>query len=332
MAELQPATWEQSVCSPAQALRLAQSGTVCQQGVAFNVLMGGSSSLEVTAGGGLSVDVAPGVGFVDGGSTNFGRGMYAVAADTATNLPLAAADPSLDRIDLVYAQIRDSEYGEAAPGSSDWILAVETGTPGSGSPPSPTPPALPLAEVTVQAGAGSVSPGDVGDVRQPYVACGQLSDDNIDQVRASLAPVVLFRGGSTSATIPSTNGSATETVFLPPINLISEDTSKLAYNPGNAIRMQVDGLIQVEGSVRWDTLPDSAPRRIGILAVDAGDNVIEQTFRKSSSNTEGQLDAISGTFLLSAGDGVTLRVGQSSGSPADLQFARMHVTLLRDDS
>ena len=86
------------------------------------------------------------------GDTSARQGSYIVQHQDATvQLPIAAADPSNPRIDLVVARVFDDEADSS--GSSHTDVEVLTGTPAS----SPVPPAvpdsaIPLAEVEVEAG------------------------------------------------------------------------------------------------------------------------------------------------------------------------------------
>jgi hypothetical protein len=111
-------------------------------------LMAGAGAGEgaVTAGAGLSVNVTLARVWIDGA-------MYAVPA--ATNLALAAADPTNPRIDLVYAKLTSGvpEY------------AVVTGTP-AGSPAAPSLPAGGVSIATVAVAALAVAPGAINSTRE----------------------------------------------------------------------------------------------------------------------------------------------------------------------
>lgn len=112
-----------------------------------NHLMRGAGAGEgaVTNGVGLSLNVASAAVWVDGA-------MYQVPA--ATNLALAAADPTDDRIDLVIARV--------TAGTPEF--AVVTGTPD----PAPEAPALPAGAVAiaeVEVDAADTIPGSATDRR-----------------------------------------------------------------------------------------------------------------------------------------------------------------------
>ena len=112
-----------------------------------NHVMAGAQSTEgvVTAGVGLTVDVTSARVWISGQ-------MQKVPA--ATNLALAAADPTLDRIDLVYAHVVASVP----------VYAVVTGTPDA----FPVAPALPAGSVPlfdVEVDATDTTPSAIVDRR-----------------------------------------------------------------------------------------------------------------------------------------------------------------------
>lgn len=154
-------------CLTPQSLRLLNHALVCTQGVAFDNAYG-VDSLAVSPGGGLSVVVEAGSAFIEG--ANFaGEGMYFVSNDAPVSLQLDPADAADPRCDLVIAQVD----GNATDCADAWVLTTVTGVPA----PVPTCPAVPagallLAEVTVDAAATSVTPGDISDERVAYGLCG----------------------------------------------------------------------------------------------------------------------------------------------------------------
>lgn len=110
----------------------------------------------------MSVDVAGGGVWVPGTEGTF-QGSYFCDNRGTTNLAIAAADPTNPRIDLVVAQVEDSEYS----GSVDqWSLTVITGTPAL-SPTIPSAPAnsVALATVAVAGLATTITNADINDQR-----------------------------------------------------------------------------------------------------------------------------------------------------------------------
>ncbi len=126
----------------------------------------GPASLLVTENGtpDLSVNIAAGGLFVDG-SVSAHQGIYWAYFDAVTNIPIATADPSNPRIDLIVVQVRDNASDGS--GANDARIMRVAGTPAG----SPAPPALPtncykLAEVLVDALAASILQEDITDSRQ----------------------------------------------------------------------------------------------------------------------------------------------------------------------
>ena len=110
----------------------------------------------------MSVDVAGGRCFIAGTEGTY-QGTYFAENRGSTNLPLAAADSTNGRIDLVVVRVRDSAYS----GGLDTVaIEVVTGTPAIG-PVAPTAPSnsLQLAVITVPAGATSVVDANISDSR-----------------------------------------------------------------------------------------------------------------------------------------------------------------------
>ncbi|HHO53825.1 MAG TPA: hypothetical protein ENK18_23870 [Deltaproteobacteria bacterium] len=132
----------------------------------------------VTAGTGLSVDVAPAGSFIEGA-------VYEVAA--VTGLALTAADPTHGRWDLIVSQLSSGvpEY------------AVVTGTPAA-TPTVPTPTSSQTVHARVKVDAAATTPSLIQDVRE----FGALSVDTARVDKALLAgevggpfPLVFLDGG-----------------------------------------------------------------------------------------------------------------------------------------
>jgi hypothetical protein len=137
----------------------------------------GSGDLAVTqrgAGANMSVDVAAGRAVIRSTeASSLAAGAYTFLNDATVNLSISAADATNPRIDLVIAQVRDSNYSGA---NTDARLAVVTGTPAA----SPSPPAVPdscvvLAQVAVAALASSITNANITDKRTFAYALGGLA-------------------------------------------------------------------------------------------------------------------------------------------------------------
>jgi hypothetical protein len=170
-----PMAYGDGVAVAGQDLRLAEAAQMTGCGAAGGTGLqarGGvrltpvGTNLQVTAGSGLSVNVAIGQCWIPSASGDDG-GPYELCLDTGGSLTVAAANPSLPRIDLVVAQVND-----VGTSSSTYNVNIITGTAAS-SPSAPATPAgaLALAQVNVAAGATGVT---VTDERQWTVALGGI--------------------------------------------------------------------------------------------------------------------------------------------------------------
>lgn len=124
------------------------------------------SGLAVSAGSGLSVDVASGTATV--GETS--GSVDTVSNGSTTNVSLAAADGSNPRKDTIYIDTGGSlqaETGVAEGATPSGKTQFDTFQP---EPPTPSTEGVILAEVWVPAGASSLSSGDIRDRRQPAQA------------------------------------------------------------------------------------------------------------------------------------------------------------------
>lgn len=137
----------------------------------------GSGDLAVAENGtpNMSVNVAAGRALIRAGHTgNITSGCYGFLNDATVNLAIAASDPTNPRYDLILAQVRDTNYGEAA---SDARLVVVTGTPAA-SPADPSltsyPNSLVLARVQVDAAAASITNAKITDLRTRAHALGGI--------------------------------------------------------------------------------------------------------------------------------------------------------------
>lgn len=112
----------------------------------------GGTTLRVTAPGGMAVEIAA------GDATIAGRGYENTATVTLSSIP---TEDTLERIDWIVMTLDRNE--------PDGVLERIAGTPGAGAPSLTSPPAgltyLPLAKVTIRAGATSIATSDIVDAR-----------------------------------------------------------------------------------------------------------------------------------------------------------------------
>jgi len=136
----------------------------------------GATDLLVTqnGGGNMSVNVAAGRAIIRSTeAASLLGGAYSFLNDGTVNLVIAAADPTNPRIDLVIAQVRDSNYSGA---STDARLTVVTGTP-AGAPVTPAVPdsCVVLAQVAVAAGVATILTANITDKRTRAYALGGVA-------------------------------------------------------------------------------------------------------------------------------------------------------------
>lgn len=128
----------------------------------------------------MNVQVQSGVGVIPGTEANL-QGGYAFINDSTVVLPIDAADPSEDRVDLVVARIRDSQYS----GVTDSVtLEIIKGTPAT-TPVFASIPSncLPLAGVYVGVGYTDIWDTDIVDRRWPLdgtLAVRKFADQTVN--------------------------------------------------------------------------------------------------------------------------------------------------------
>jgi hypothetical protein len=211
------------------ALSTADTGTAAAAHPHQGVITGLPTSLQVTAGSGLTVKVAAGYCAVRHPTS--GQGAYLTGLMAQATLSLATADPSNPRIDLVCARISDLGTSSS---SSD--VEVVTGTPAS----SPVAPALPSAAIslaTVAVAAAATVPGTITDLRNwtappggiiPITNAAAAPAAPSSQVFWNLATGKLCRGSGTAGTVLGlTSGSG------PVLSAVNTSTGAQGLTPGS---------------------------------------------------------------------------------------------------
>ena len=149
---------------------LVRAGVVDVAGGSFAVAQNLGADMNVKVGSGTAYDRA----VVEGASA--GQGTFVVEHQNASQvLPIAASDPTNDRIDIVVLRVYDDTFDSSGNEYAD--LEVIQGTPAA----SPSPPAVPssavkLAEVLVGNGVTQIVNGDITDTRYEAPARGQHVD------------------------------------------------------------------------------------------------------------------------------------------------------------
>lgn len=135
--------------------------------VRSGVRPGAGTPLKVTAGGGMNLSVAAGFATVQG-TAAADQGAYTLGLATSQTVTVTTANATNPRWDLVVAYVSD-----VGTSSSFGRVEIIAGTP-AGSPADPAVPAnaLRLARVVVGAGVGSISAGNITDLRVFTTAAG----------------------------------------------------------------------------------------------------------------------------------------------------------------
>lgn len=153
---------------------LVEGVSITTAGGAHGVVGATDLAVSQNGGGNMSVNVAAGRAVIRSTeAASLLAGAYTFLNDGTVNLVIAAADPTNPRIDIVIAQVRDSNYSGA---STDARLTVVTGTPAG----SPAVPAVPdscvvLAQVAVAALASSITNANITDKRTRAYALGGVA-------------------------------------------------------------------------------------------------------------------------------------------------------------
>lgn len=159
----------------------------------------GAGDLAVTqkaGGAAMSVDVAAGSCIIPGST-----GAFLCHSDAGENRTITAApSPGNQRIDVVYAQIRE--------GTSDWIIAVQAGAQ-SATPVAPAIPttAIALARITLTSSTTSITTGTITEARRQSTASPvwPIEDHEILGPRGATATAVTWD----SIVIPAPNRPVT---------------------------------------------------------------------------------------------------------------------------
>lgn len=262
-ATLRQPPWLDGVTFASQDARLATvaglliaAGSSGTTGIAARagVRPGVGSPLLVSAASGMNITVNNGVGFVQG-SAALDAGLWALVLDSATTLTATAADPSSPRIDNVCLTVVDN-----GDNTSTYVVQIQAGTPAS----SPAAPALPansllLATIQVNAGATSITSGNITDRRVFTVAAGGIlpvtssaqypGSGQENQYIHDMGTHRLRRLNGSGGTVPPNTApfAAVSTHVTSPVTCTSNTVKQAVAS----VTVTVDGATQVKVSASW---------------------------------------------------------------------------------
>jgi len=258
---------------------LASAGSSGTTGIAARpgVRPGVGSPLLVSASSGMNITVNNGVAFVQG-SAALDSGLWALVLDTVTTLTVTAADPSSPRIDNVCLTVVDNGNN-----TSTFVVQIQAGTPAS----SPAAPALPgnsllLATIQVNAGATSITGGNITDQRLFTAALGGILRCASPAQYPGSGPESQYLHDDSTHRLRRLNGSGgTVPPQVAPFAAVSAKVTSPVTCTSNTVKqlvasvtVTVDGATQVKVNASWPY--------IAALSASVGDEVMMLLWRDST--------------------------------------------------
>lgn len=235
MALRTPPSWLQNGTHPAENDRLTTHSLIFSTGGVADV---SSMKVSQTATPSMAVAVSAGHAIIPGTQTAT-QGFYAAYNDASTNVTIAAASPTLPRIDRIVVTVQDAYYGGTA--NNQVIFQAVTGTP-AGSPVAPAAPAnsLTLALVAVAANAASILNADITDSRT-YAQFNESQITPSDTAANSL--VINSIAAQSGKAMRVNNSTGTQTFAIAVDGTLtfadgSTQTSASTYNPNITVNTQ----------------------------------------------------------------------------------------------
>jgi len=291
------------------AALLAAAGSSGTTGIAARagVRPGVGSPLLVQAASGMNITVNNGFAFVQG-STALDSGIYPVCLDAATTLTVSTADPSNPRIDNVCLTLVDN--GDA---TSTFVVQIQAGTPAA-SPAAPTLPgnSLLLATIQVNAGASSITAGNITDQRIFTTGHGGILYCTSSAQYPGAGPEQQYLHDGTTHRLRRLNGTGgtvppnvapfatVATQVTSPVTCTSNVTKQLVAQ----VTVTVDGTSPVQVTASWSHIvANTAP---------VGDSCVMQLWRDTTQIK--QLTTVRDQSTHTTMDGATLTTQETPAS------------------
>lgn len=294
---LEPAPGDAQINYTSQDFRLMVSALAPQQGT---IKAGDLKVTQRGAGANMSVDVAAGRAIIQG-DTIANEGNYIVRSDAVYNVPLAAADTSNPRIDLIVAQV----YNKQVDGGTQyaWVPVALKGTPAA-SPVAPNVPntALLLAQVYVPANATSVTTTNTGST------VGYITDQRVlSGVGGGDVPQWDY-SGTTGQSIPDN----TDTVYTP--SLLFRNIGMGTTATVGEVVCITPGRYQINFGTTFPAGMAAGSKNVGIRHYRSDGTTLVRTAFNTTSVTDLASLSVAQDFNLTAGDRVRATIYQHSGA------------------
>ncbi len=286
---LQALTGDTAISYTAQDFRRAVAALTPNEGtVDQNDLTVGPRA----AGANMSVDVAAGRALVPGTSIA-NQGTYVVQSTAVENVPIATADATNPRIDLIVARVFDRQ----ADGGTryGWQPVAVAGTPASSPVPPPTPnSSLVLAHVRVPAGATSIVASNISDRR----------------ILSGTGDVPKWDFSGTGST-PQAIANSTTTTYEP---LTRFQTIGVGFHSTKAIvQIRTPGRYSVHFGIRLAGSTNPGNRFSGMILYQSNGTTRLREIANESTNAAAIPVTASGTLYIRAGEILVADIFQSTG-------------------
>jgi hypothetical protein len=255
------------------------------------------------AGANMSVDVAAG-GAIIAGTSLSGQGSYVVRSSAVVNVPLAAADPTNGRFDLIVARVHDKQADGGT--TYAWSPEVVTGTP-SGSPAYPTQPpnSLFLSQVYVGPRVTSVSNGS--NIVDQRVLSGTGDIPKWDMSGTTATPQSIAAGATVNYT--------PQTIFQHIGALTNVEAPGLSTGE---VQLLTPGRYAVHFCFRMPNISASYPRTAIVQLTDKDGTTLRRRVSQDLTATASSAVCASGTIYVQAYQRIQARIYNGAGSAVSL--------------
>lgn len=249
------------------------------------------------AGANFQVDVAAGLGVIAGNAIA-NSGKFLARSVAATSVTIAPPFSSGSRTDLIVAQILDPQSDPTAQGVYGWTFLAVKGADNAGTVPAVPKNALLLAQITVPAGAPSITAARIAD-RRP-MAQGVGDTGYWLGTRTTLPRIAAMTGGNfitfglwdqVSAT-PDITTDGNGSIFTVAAAGIYVVRGQISYGPEDTpvgqrvVRLYFNGSLVNETASRADNAINTQLFFFGMGRLAAGDTIHVETYQSQGADTQ----------------------------------------------